>query len=200
MKKRGVLRTGCSGKGGIFQNGPFWKMGVSRTAHSGKEPLRQSSRISRTARSGKGDFPERAVLEKGDFPERPVLEKGIFQNGPFWKRVFSRTARSGKEPPRQSSRISRKSSRISRTARFGKGDFLERPVLENPLFQNGPFWKRTSPSEQQNFQNGPFWKKGFYRTARSGKDLPHQRSRISRTARSGKDDFIERAVLENLIL
>ena len=39
--------------------------------------------FSRTARSGKQHFPERAVLENR-----------IFQNGPFYKIIFSRTARS----------------------------------------------------------------------------------------------------------
>ena len=43
--------------------------------------------------------------------------------------------------------------------------------------------------EQPNFQNGPFWKIRFYRTARSGKDPPIRAA-----------EFPERAVLEKMIL
>ena len=71
-------------------------------------------------------------------PEGACQELGIrggaFQNGQFRRRGFSRTGRSM------------------------KSDFPEWPVLEIPLFQNSPFWKRASPSGEcwPVFQNGPF--------------------------------------------
>ena len=85
-------------------------------------------------------------------------------------------------------------------ARFWKSPFPERAILEKNLPVRAAEFPERAVLEKGIFQNGPFCKIRFYRTARSGKDLPHQSSRISRTARSGKDDFIERAVLENLIL
>ena len=46
-----------------------------------------------------------------------LLEQPNFQSGPFRK------------------------SRFYRTARSGNSDFIEQPVLGNPILENGLFWK-----------------------------------------------------------
>ena len=89
---RGLPGTGDSGRSfperpiqekGIFQNGPFCKIGFSRTGRSMKSdfpewpvleiPLFQQPVLEKS-------FPVRRVLAR--FPERAVLENPPFQNKP----------------------------------------------------------------------------------------------------------------------
>ena len=54
--------------------------------------------------------------------------------------------------------------------------------------------------EQPNFQNGPFWKIRFYRTARSGKSDFLERPVLEKNFPVRAAEFPERAVLEKMIL
>ena len=80
--------------------------------------------FSRAGRSTKSDFPERAGRSiKSDFPERAVLEIRLLE-----ERDFAELEVQGFSRHPQNFKVG---EFVFKTACSGKGDFLERPVLEN---------------------------------------------------------------------